>query len=475
MSPTFSFSFRASALALAALLAGCASSSHYAEQVPPLEVPADYGRGRDTSGVSAPALSAPATLAPETSADVRANPWWRGFGDERLARMVDQALAANANLSAAGFALRRARLEVGLASNAQRPQPTAGLESSLSRELDGGSSQQSHRLQAGLSWEADLFGRLAAQRDVQAWRAQASADDLQATALALVGDVCRYYWTLAYLNQSIRAGEQDLAALARIQQLVEVQHAEGDVSRLEPREAQQRLETRRAAQDVLLQERVEVRNALAVLLDGQHWPQHDEPASLEALQTLTVREGLPAELLGRRPDLRAAERRLRASLAEVDVTMRSYYPSLSLTGALGGSSIALSDVVRHPAVVLGASLNLPFLNVARMRLSTEAAGVSYLQAASGFRTTLHTALQDVDNALSARQRLQAQREARERAHQAAQEVARMYEARYREGASPLRTWLDAQQELRSAELALAQALRDQAGNDVKLALALGGA
>lgn len=470
MSPTFS-SF---ALALAALLAGCASSGHYAAQVASLEVPAEYGRGRDTFDASAQALSPLPTLAPERGSNVQAAPWWRDFGEERLARMVDHALAANANLTAAGFALRRARLEFGLASDALFPQSSAGLESSISRDFDGGSSQQSHRLQAGLSWEADLFGRLAAQRDVQAWRAQASADDLQATALALVGDICRYYWKLAYLNQSIRAGEQDLAALARIQQLVEVQHTEGDVSRLEPREAQQRLETRRAAQDVLLQERVEVRNALTVLLDGRPWPQQDEPASLHALQTLTVRAGLPAELLGRRPDLRAAERRLRASLAEVDATVLSYYPSLSLTGALGGSSTALSDVLRHPAAMLGASLKLPFLNVARMRLSTEAAGVSYLQAASEFRTTLHTALQEVDNALSARERLQAQREVRQRAYQAAQEVARMYEARYREGARPLRTWLDAQQELRSSELALAQVLRDQVGNDVKLVMALGG-
>jgi len=413
-------------------------------------------------------------LDPMRSSDVREDPWWRGFGDERLDRMVGQALANNANLTAAGFALRRARLEARQASNDLFPQPTAGMESDVSRALDGGSSAQSHRIHAGLSWEVDLFGRLAANRDVQTWRAQASADDLQATALALVGDVCRYYGILAYLNQSIHAGEQDLAALERILQLVEVQHGEGDVSRLEPREAQQRLQSQRAAQSALVQQRVEVRNALAVLFDGRPWPQGDEPQSLQVFQALTMREGIPAELLGRRPDLRAAERRLRASLANVDATVRSYYPSLNLTGSLGSSSTALSDLLRQPAAILSASLNLPFLDVERMRVATEAAGVTYFQAASEFRTTLHTALQEVDNALSAREHLQTQIDARQRSYQAALDVARIYEVRYREGASALRAWLDAQRELRGSELALAQARRDQISNDVKLALALGG-
>lgn len=467
--------FSISALALAALAAGCASSDHYASQVPPIEFPAEYGRGKALSNASVEALAMLPPLDAERSSDVRKDPWWHSFGDKRLARMVDHSLTVNANLTAAGFALRRARLEARMTSNDLFPQPVARLEGSATRELDGGgSSVRSHRVDVGLNWEVDLFGRLAAQRDVQTWRAQASADDLQATALALVGDVCRYYWMLAYLNQSIHAGEQDLAALERILQLVEVQHSEGDVSRLEPREAQQRLESQRAAQGALVQQRVEVRNALTVLLDGRPWPQQDEPQSLQHLDALMVREGIPAELLGRRPDLRAAERRLRASLANVDATVLSYYPSLSLTGSMGGSSAALSDVLRHPAGMLGASLNLPFLNVERMRISTETAGVTYLQAASEFRTTLHTALQEVDNALSARERLQDQRNARQRSYQAAGDVARMYEARYREGASALRTWLDAQQELRSSELALAQVLRDQVSNDVKLALALGG-
>ncbi|MRW93253.1 efflux transporter outer membrane subunit [Duganella sp. FT80W] len=465
--------FRISTLALAVSLAlgGCASSGDYAAKTPTPAVPSAFGWGETPAAAEQklPALDA------NRGSDVRNDPWWQGFGDARLNQLVLQALDANSNLAAAGFALRQARLQAGLAENDLYPQASGSLSASASRSINhSDGTTRSSASSVGLSWEVDLWGRLRAARDVKSWQALASADDLQATAQSLVGDVCRDYWTLAYLNQSIAAGDKDLASLERTLKLVEVQYKEGDVSRLELGEAQQTLETQRAAQSALLQQRVETRNALTVLLDGHPLPLADEPQSVIQVTTLPVRAGIPAELLARRPDLRAAERRLRGSLANIDATARSYYPALTLTGAVGGGGTALSDVLRNPAATLGAGLDLPFLNVEKVRLNTEYAGAEYQQAASTFRTTLYTALQDVDNALSARTRLQEQAAARQRSYLAAQEVARMYEVRYREGNVALRIWLDAQQTLRASELALAQVLRDQVNNDVTLILALGG-
>ncbi|WP_432379025.1 efflux transporter outer membrane subunit [Duganella sp. P38] len=460
------------ALAAAAALAGCATSGDYAALTPAPLLPEAYGWGSAPASGGQQAL--PVLDAARTSA-VRQDPWWQGFGDARLNRLVEQALDVNSNLAAAGFALRQARLQAGLADSDLYPQASGQLAASASRRVDqGAASTRSTSSNVGLSWEVDLWGRLRSQRDVKSWQALASADDLQATALSLVGDVCRNYWTLAYLNQSIAAGEQDLASLERTLKLVQVQHAEGEVSLLELREAQQSLEAQRAAQSALLQQRVESRNALALLLDGRPLALAEEPQSVTQAAALPVRAGMPAELLARRPDLRAAERRLRAALASIDATARSYYPALTLTGGVGGGGTALGDVLRNPVATLGAGLTLPFLNVTQARLNTDYAGASYLEAASSFRSTLYSALQDVDNALSARTRLQEQTAARQRSYQAAQEVARMYEVRYRNGDVALRTWLDAQQTLRSSELALAQVLRDQVRNDVTLILALGG-
>ncbi len=457
-------------LALAATLCGCVSSGGY--RAAPLAVPVQYAAGGD-AGV--PARTLPATPARYPAHDLAADAWWRGFGDARLDGLVQQALAVNADLAAAGLRLRQARLQAGLAETDLWPSASGSVSAAGSRALDRHDEvTRSQAASVSLSWEIDLWGKLRAQRDVARWEAEATDQDRESTVLALVGEVCNQYWQLGYLNQSIAAGEQNLARLQRTLQLVQHQFEAGAVSRLEVREAEQNLESERTAQSQLLQQRVEARTALTVLLDGTPWPQADEPQDLDAARSPALAAGVPAELLARRPDLRAAELRLRGSLADIKATATSYYPALSLTGSVGASSTALSDVLKHPVASLGAGLTLPFLNLSQARLQTRIAGTSYEIAASEFRTTLYTALGEVDNALSARMQLAAQVASAQKSFDAARDVERMYEVRYRSGATDLRTWLDAQQTRRSAELALAQARLTQLGNDVTLYQALGG-
>lgn len=457
-------------LAMATALAGCVGTGQY--RAAPVQVPVRYAGGEPATDAPTQALQSYAALAVR---DMQADAWWRGFGDARLDRLVDQALAANSDLAAAGLALRKARLEAGLAEADLWPSASGSASGSGSRATDRHDHvDRSYSASAALSWEIDLWGKLRAQRDVARWEADATAEDRENTALALIGEVCSDYWQLAYLNQSIAAGELNLQRLDRTVHLVQVQYDTGHVARLELREAQQNLESQRTAQSQLVQQRVEIRNALTVLLDGRPWPQDDEPQDLEAAGLPAVEGGLPAGLLARRPDLRAAELRLRESLAQVRATARSYYPALSLTGSVGSSSTALSDLLKNPVATLGAGLSLPFLDIAQARLDTRIAGTSYQIAATQFRTTLYTALGEVDNALSARTQLQVQVASARTSYQAAREIERMYEVRYRTGNADLRTWLDAQQTLREAELSLAQVRMNQLDNAVTLLQALGG-
>lgn len=459
---------RASLAALGCLLlAGCFSAAP--PRLPQLRVPAQYGAGAATP----PAVVALGIADPARESTGQS--WWQGFGDVRLTHLVERVLAVNADLVSAGLRLRRARLEAGLARNDQWPQPSATVDASASRVLNTEAAvQRSSDATVSLSWEIDLWGRLRAARDVAQWEAQASVQDRENTALALVGEVCEQYWRLAYLNQSIAAGQAYLTQLARILQLVRVQFAAGAAALLAVREAEQNLAAQRIAQSQLSQERAEVRNALTVLLDGQTWSPDEEPLNLAVAHRPVIAAGLPAELLGRRPDLRAAELRLRKALASIQATARSYYPALTLTGSAGTSSTSLTDVLRNPLGTLGAGLTLPFLNIPRMQLATDVARTDYEIAVSDFRSTLYTALQDVENALHARAQLTIQLVAAQHAFEAAQEIERLYGVQYRAGAVALRTWLDAQQTRRDAELALAQVERDQLLNDVTLHLALGG-
>jgi len=326
----------------------------------------------------------------------------------------------------------------------------------------------------------DLWGRVARTRDAAEWSARATEQDLEAAAQALAGTAAGLYWQLGHVQHRLDSGRDSLAYALRTQELVRVQYAAGAVSALELREAEQTVASQRAVLAQLEQQRVETRNAIALLMDA---PPGDEtlaqllpqaPERLPDTALPLVAAGVPAELLARRPDLRAAEARLRNVLASGDATRASYYPALTLTGQLGTSSSALLSLLSNPVAALGAGLTLPFLRVREMQLSGELASAQYAQAVVDFRQTLYTAFADVENALSARTQLAVQGEQLGLQLTAAREAERLYEVRYRTGSSALRLWLDSQERRRSAELALQQNRLDQLNALATLYRVLGG-
>lgn len=406
--------------------------------------------------------------------DVASDPWWHGFGDARLNRLVDDVLVRNHDLASATLKLERAWHSVGLARNDRLPVAGASASVAANKALDGGrTTRSSSAAEISIGYELDLWGRLRASESAARWQAEATAEDRESTALLLVATTCNFYWTLGNLNHSIALGEASLDSVRRTLRLVEAQYRAGAVSRLELREAEQTLQRQLVNQSQLLQRRVETRSAIAQLRDGKPWPTDQEPADLQAA-ALPVEPGLPAQLLGRRPDLRAAELRLRQSLAEVDATRASYYPSISLTASASGTGNGASNVLDNPLGTLLGSLRLPFLDVNGMRLNIAISRTDYDIAVSDFKQTLVEALGEVDQALSARTQLATQIEAAEASLAAAVEIERLYEVRYHAGAAPLRLWLDAQEARRAAQLSLANTRLDQLQNDVTLAKALGG-
>ncbi len=197
----------------------------------------------------------------------------------------------------------------------------------------------------------------------------------------------------------------------------------------------------------------------------QALPQGDPPP---------VDAGLPATLLARRPDLRAAEMRLRWKLAQLDQSRLSFYPTLSLTGQVGSSSTTLSQLLQNPAGALGADLALPFLQYDQLKLNVGISRTDYDTATVQFRQTLYQALADVENALSAVSRYGAEGVALEASLKNARTVERLDEVRYRAGAIPLKTWLDAQESRRQAEASMAQNRLNRLQSYVTLCKALGG-
>jgi NodT family efflux transporter outer membrane factor (OMF) lipoprotein len=424
-----------------ALLTGCASQTAY--ERPRLEVPASWQQGA-------------AAGAQDASAQASLSRWWLGLQDPVLTQLIQDALARNNNLAQAAIKVRRAQLVAGQAASDQLPSVAVKGSSTASRVLDGGATTRVSTATASATWELDLWGRLAALRNAADWEAQATEEDRQAAAMALVGTVASQYWQVAYLNQRVQASQQSIDYARQTLKLVQGQYGAGATSGLEVAQAEQALAAQEASHTQWLQQRVQARNALAILFDGPPGAALNEAQRLPDGALPAVQGGLPAALLARRPDLRAAELRLRKSLVAVDTTRVSYYPTLSLTGSVGGSSEALTRVLSDPVGTLGASLALPFVQWRDQQRSVAISQADYDVAVLAYRQSWYQALADVENALSARVQYEAQGEKLAQALTAAQNAERLSEARYRAGSVPLKTWLDAQETRRQAESNLAQ-------------------
>lgn len=445
-----------SLLALALTLSGCGALISTPYQRPTVDVPANWQQ-------------LAATQAGSTAE------WWKAFADPQLDRLVKQALAKNNSLGSALLNTRRARLQAGLAREAQWPQPGASFNANRNRDMGGGgSTSHGYSLNGSVSWEADLWNRLGSATDAAELEALATEQDYAATRLSLIGTVAALYWQIAYLNERLAAAAASIDYARQTLDLVQVQYNAGQASSLELAEARQSLESQLAAEVDLRQQRVVQRNALAVLFDGAAPVTMDEPQSLAQTSLPVVDADLPASLLARRPDLRAAELRLRGTLKSVDATRASYYPDLSLTGSLGYSSAALGNLLQNPVGALGAGLTLPFLQYRQMQLDIDVARTDYELAVTSFRQTLYEALADVENDLAGRRHYAEQEGMRARALAAAQEAERIYRIRYQSGAETLQSWLTAQETRRSAEITLSENRLNQLLNAISLAQALGG-
>ena len=456
----------ASALLLGSSLVGCAAVVKTPYQQPAINMPGSFQNNK--------------VLSQQIHADILADQWWTLFKDPQLNNLVNEVLAQNTDLAVAGISLQQARIQ---ARQTQSQQGVligdAGLTTRRSFDLEDGDSSSGFGINyPGLSYELDLFGKLANQTEAARWEALASEEDLQATAQSLIGTTAQLYWQLAYLNERYSVVQQNLATAQKTYDLVRVQYRAGAVSGLDLTQAEQAIQSQQATLSQIEQQRVETRTGLAVLL---HMPVQQlaiqEPSRLPNIQLPSIQADLPASLLSRRPDLRATELRLRKALANKDANKASYYPSISLTGNLTtgiGSSTSLSNALKNPVATLGAGLTLPFLQWNDMKRDLQVNELEYEKAIMQYRQTMYEAFADVENALSNRTELTKQVALQQRNVELTERTERLTEVRYRNGAVALKNLLDAQETTRNARLSLVQTRQNQYNAYVTLMQALGG-
>ncbi len=414
--------------------------------------------------------------------------WWTVFGDQTLNTLEQRALHDNPNVRAAAQRLVQAQAQLGVVRAGQLPSVNvqAGISNSrTSAETSQGlalghRSIEGNNYSAGLgfSWELDLWGRV--RRVVEAADAQALAaqDDRDGVLLMLSGQVATTYWQLRGLDAELAILRNALATRRESQELIEARFNAGlsnelDVSRT-------RIERANAEADLheAQRQRNTLEHALSVLVGASP----SEPllaGSQDAVlpQPPSIPVGLPASLLGQRPDLASSVAGLKAFNAQIGVAEGAFYPALSLTGNYGYASESLRNLAQGSARQFSfgpLALSLPVFDAGRNRANLKLAQARYDEAVANHEGRLLSALREVEDALSDVQERQQQGEVQVQAQQAAARALQVAQARYDRGVSTYLDVTDAQRSALAADRAAAQIRTQRLLAAVSVARALGG-
>jgi len=449
-----------SALCLASL-AGCsAMRSEY--QPPELDIPQSWS---DT-----PAQE----QGDGTTSLVQPDRWWTRFEDPALDSLIERVLASNSDLEKATLTLRKALLEAGVSENNQTPRLGFAQNSSRRYDLDEGSSESGYGTTLSLSYELDLWQRLEALADASELAARASYEEREALAQDLVVTTASLYWKLGYLNQRLALTRDNLEDSERTAALIRLQYDNGAKTRLEVAEAQQAVLDQQLQLSQMQQELSEAQNALTILLNQPLQETGVAIAQLPESSIPDIAAGLPADLLLRRPDIRASLYQLQSTLAEKDAVAAGYLPTITLTGALNTSSTSLVELLQNPVATLGSGIVLPFLEWREMQLNKGISEIEYQMAVVNYRDTLYQAFEEVDNLLTAKRHYNDEGQFYAQQLSNAREIERIYQSRYSHGENDLIDWLGATRSRRGIEAALLENRYNRLVAQARLYQALGG-
>jgi NodT family efflux transporter outer membrane factor (OMF) lipoprotein len=456
------------ALLAASSLAACAVGPNYIAAVPPPRSEAPF------IGVT----------SPEVTAAAPRDDWWQLYDDPVLASLVQDALAANTDVRVAVARIERARAQLRGSRAERLPQTSldgsAVQNRSSAMQVLPGMDRENRIVDGELSvvYELDLFGRV--KRGVEASRADLAAtqEDADAVRVTVVADTVRAYVDATSSADQLAVAQRTVALLDRSIRITNVRVERGLNEKLDVIRVTQLREQQAATIPTLAANRDGALFRLATLTGRT--PQNLPEAARVRTTTPDVSQPIPIGdgrlLLARRPDVKAAERRLAADTARIGVATADLYPRISLGGSIGTTAIGATDVFGGGPLrwLIGPLISWAFPNQEGIRARIGAARADTQADLATFDGTVLQALEETETALSVYRNALLRRERLASARDAAERAANVGIARQRRGSIDALVVLDTQRTLALAEAEYAQANRAVAFAQVDLFRALGG-
>ena len=372
--------------------------------------------------------------------------WWELYGDTKLNELEEQVDPSNQTLKIAEANFREARAAVRFSRAAQAP--TIGISPSISavrdsanqpyfppNEANNGTGDFS--LPLDLSYEIDLWGRV--RRTVTASReqAQASAADLETARLSLHAEVAIDYFEVRSADAQKKLLDDTVSSYSEALDLTKNRFEGGAAPKSDVAQAQTQLDAARVQASDITVQRAQFEHALAILLGKPPaaFNLPPVPLNLQPPTMPSIPVALPAELLERRPDIAAAERRMAAANEQIGIARAAYYPTLNLAAVAGLEGSSLLDWFNWPSRfwAVGPGLSETLFDAGRRRATTESATAGYDGAIANYRQTVLTSFQQVEDNIVVLRVLQTESAQQHEATGAAEESLRLFQNRYAGG------------------------------------------
>jgi efflux transporter, outer membrane factor (OMF) lipoprotein, NodT family len=364
--------------------------------------------------------------------------WWEAFGDPILNSLAEQVNVSNQSIALAESQYRQAQALVKLARANYVPTVSAGA--AYTRSLPSGTTGTNgivnqNQVSLSAAWELDLWGKVRRQVESSKASAEASFADLQAMRLSMQTELALSYFQLQILDAQKKNLEEAVTAYEKALELTSNRYNAGVVAKADVAAAQTQLKSTQAqAIDVGVQ-RAQLEHAIATLIGKPPADFSLAPVTI-TLPQIKIPVALPSDLLERRPDIASAERKMAAANAQIGVAKAAYYPTISLSGALGYASAELATLFTSPSffwAIGPMALSATLLDGGARMAQTEQVMAAYDGTVAFYRQTVLTGFQNVEDNLAALRILAEEAQMQEQAVNSAHESVTLTTNQYKSG------------------------------------------
>ena len=395
-------------------------------------------------------------LKEDASADIKINrEWWTGYGEARLNELIELALKNNIDLAKSAVAVNKALAQAGVLQADLVPSFNANLGAETGKNIKtGGSWSESYKSGISLSYEIDLWRKLANSADAAMWEANATKYDLQAARLALINSVADAYFEAKYQKESINLYEKTLKNYEELEAIIKAKFELGKEEELSLKQVKSSVISAKNRILNASKSLDEAEKTLRNLLNVR--PEFDLNLSgnFSDIQPQGVNLNVPIYVIGARPDLQAAISRIKEALLGVKVSEKNFYPSITVGAGLSGSGDSVSEGLKLNFLSGNIAINLPFLNYSKLKSKLKISELEFETMKLNYAQTLTTALNEIDAGYKNLQKDEAVLRNLNENLRNLSSISDIYKLKYDYGKTELKNYLEAQNSLLEGRISL---------------------